>query len=240
MRPAFHLSILYAFGRLSAAVILAVGVCVGSNASAAATRLGHSYVPSPQYSIFSLQGIDAANMFGDGNPASQVNTGLEFTGGLGVTYDPGNGHLTDFGIGLYKNATNQVKSTGLRINLTTPTDAAKVVITLADFDINAGKDKFFNPNKVEPRIILFGPTGMVYANAGPTDIFSLLTVNTTSPVATGKGAPDVWDLNLGALLAKMSLPDTNITGYQLYADASTGNKVPSDPYFFVSQKIVSP
>ncbi len=239
MRPAFYLSTLRAFGRHSAVVILAVAVCVGSNASAAAKRLGHSYIPSPDYTIFSLQGIDSTSQFGDGNPNSQVNTDFEFTGGLGVTYDPGNGHLTDFGIGLYQNTAHATKSTGMLIQLTTPAPASQITVTLADFDINATAT-FFNPNKVEPRIILFGPGGTVYANAGPVDIFHVLTVNTTSPVATGKGAPDVWDLNLGALLASMHLANTTITKYQLYADATGGEKVPSDPYFFVSQKIVSP
>jgi hypothetical protein len=238
MRPAFYLLKLRASRRHSVALILAVAVCVCLNATAATKRLGHSYMPTPDYTIFSIQGIDSSNLFGDGNPLSQVNTDFEFTGGIGVSYDPGTGKLTDFGIGLYQNTAHQTKSTGLLIHLTTPTDAAHVTITLADFDINA-TSTFFNPNKVEPRIILFGPTGTVYANAGPTDIFHLLTVNTTSSIK-GKGAPDVWDLNFGQLLTSLHMPDTNITGYQLYADASSGNKVPSDPYFFVSQKIVSP
>lgn len=68
-----------------------------------------------------------------------------------------------------------------------------------------------------------------------------MTVNTTNSKGKGKTPdPDVWDLNFGALLASLHLPDTTITGYQLYADASGGNRVPSDPYFFVGQKVVNP
>lgn len=234
MRPVFDVLKPCGFRRLSVVLILALATCLAVDSNAAAKRLGFSYMPSPDYTLFSLQGIDSANMFGDGSPMTQVNTDLEFVGGFGVTYNKGDGKLTDFGIGLYQNTTHQTKSTGLTVQLTTPALAHNIVVTLADFDINATAT-FFNPNKVEPRIILFGPGGAVYANAGPVDIFNVLTVNNTTGIKA-----DVWDINLGSLLTEMHLPDTIITKYQLYADAGNAEHVPSDPYFFVKQRIVSP
>lgn len=182
-----------------------------------------------------------SHMFGDGSGQSQVNTDFEFDGGIGVTYDQGGGKgLKDFGIGLYQGTSNQTLSTGLRIQLDQPTDAASITLTLADFDLQFGKDKFFNPKKVEPSILLLGPGGTIYASASPTDIFPNLTFE--SPTGKkGKGAKvDIWDLNLGQLLASLKLSDANITGYVLYADAKGGEKVESDPYFFISQSVVSP
>lgn len=184
-----------------------------------------------------------SHMFGDASGLSQVNTDVEFTGGIGVSYaDPKTGKLTNFGIGLYSGSSNQTLSTGLRIALSQPTDAASLTITLADFDISAGKDKFFNPKKVEPSILLLGPGGVVYASASPADIFSLLTPDSTALGGKGKKGDkaDVWDLNFGALLKSLNLADTTITGYVLYADAKGGETVKSDPYFFVSQSVVSP
>jgi hypothetical protein len=185
-----------------------------------------------------------SHMFGDNSGLSQVNTDVEFTGGIGVSYDAGDGKgLNDFGIGLYQNAHSQTVSTGLRIQLNQATDASFITLTLADFDIGSG-DKFFNPKKVEPSLLLLGPGGSVYATASPSDIFPNLTFDTTT---TGKGKGkgkgpnvDTWDLNLGQLLASLHLSDTSITGYVLYADAKGGETVKSDPYFFVSQSVVSP
>jgi hypothetical protein len=182
-------------------------------------------------------------MFGDGSGLSQVNTDFEFDGGIGVSYaDPSTGKLTDFGIGLYQGSGNQTLSTGLRISLSQPTDAASLTITLADFDIKSGKDTFFNPKKVEPSILLLGPGGVVYASASPADIFSLLTPDTASGGKGKKkgGGVDLWTLNFGALLKSLNLADTTITGYVLYADSKGGETAKSDPYFFVSQSVVSP
>jgi len=49
---------------------------------------------------------------------------------------------------LYQNTARQTKSTGLKIQLNTPTDAAKIAITLADFDLDPHKDTFFRATKV--------------------------------------------------------------------------------------------
>lgn len=55
-----------------------------------------------------------------------------------------------------------------------------------------GIEEACSGTKVEPRIILLGPGGSVYAPAGPADIFSLMTVNTTNSKGKGKTPdPDV-------------------------------------------------
>ncbi|HST29500.1 MAG TPA: hypothetical protein VLK27_01530 [Chthoniobacterales bacterium] len=229
--------------RLLAVLFSVTLFALNADAKGGATLHGNPYAPAGAgYTIFSLQGIDMSHMFGQNNDLSQVNTDFEFDGGIGVTYtDPTSGHLTDFGIGLYQGAANSVFSTGLRIALNQPTDAAGLTITLADFDIQSGKDKFFNPKKVEPGILLLGPNGTVYANASPTDIFSLLTPDTAALGGKKKGkGSDVWDLNFGALLKSLNLADTQITGYVLYADSKNGENNKSDPYFFISQSFVSP
>lgn len=228
--------------RLLAVLCLGTMFALSAHGKGGATLLGNPYAPAGAgYTIFSLQGIDMSHMFGENNDLSQVNQDFEFDGGIGVSYTDPQGHLTDFGIGLYQGPGNQTKSTGLRIALDQPTDAAHITITLADFDIQAGKDKFFNLKKVTPAILLLGPGGAVYASALPSDIFSLLTPNNTA-LSSGKkkSKVDVWDLNFGALLQSLNLADTNITGYVLYANAKGGEKVKSDPYFFVSQSVVSP
>lgn len=226
--------------RILAVVSLTTLFALNAHAKNGATLLGNPYSPpGAGYTIFSLQGIDMSHMFGDNNNLSQVNTDFEFDGGIGVSYTDKNGKLTDFGIGLYEGASkNSVFSTGLRIALDQPTDAANITIRLADFDIEAGKDKAFNPKKVEPGILLLGPNGAIYANVSPSDIFSLMTP-VSSNSKKGKGV-DTWDLNFGALLKSLNLADTNITGYVLYADSKNGEGSKSDPYFFISQSVVSP
>jgi hypothetical protein len=222
-----------------AAVFLASAFFISLSANGAATRHGHTYVPpGANYTIFGLQGIDTSHMFGDGSTTAQVNSGFESSEGLGVTYDPGNGKLTDFGIGLYQSTQMQTKSTGLQIQLATPTDANHLTITVEDFDLQMGAT-FFNPGKVEMSLLILGAGGTVYANAQPTNIFPDL-VWSSSNTGGKKASTDMWDLNLGKLLQSMHLADTNVTGYVLYADAQHGEKVPSDPYFFVNQTIVSP
>jgi len=239
----FNSSIFMRTARVFAVTCLATMFAFSANAKNA-TLLGNPYAPpGAGYTIFSLQGIDMSHMFGDNNNLSQVNTDFEFEGGIGVSFTDPSGHLTDFGIGLYSGASSQTLSTGLRISLDQPTDAAHLTITLADFDIQAGKDTSFNLRKVAPAILILGPGGVVIASAGPSDIFGLLTPDDMSfggkKGKKGKGV-DVWDLNLGALLHSLNLADTNITGYVLYADAKAGERVKSDPYFFISQSVVSP
>lgn len=216
---------------LSAVAFLAIG-----SAANAVVLLGNPFTPiGANYSIFALQGIDAANPQGTSGFSPQVNKDFEFPDAIGVSYDRGGGQLTDFGLGLYFNAQNQVQSTGMRFQFNTLVTASSLTVRLEDFDIKAG-DTFFNPNKVEPGILLLGDNNTIYGSATPTDIFSAL-VNV--PASGGKGgkkgkASDVWDVNFAQLLANLHLADAPIRGFILYADAANGERPNSDPYLLVS------
>jgi hypothetical protein len=196
---------------------------------AGVTHHGNPFVPAgANFQIVGLQGIDASTPTGKTSFSPQVNTDFEFTPSIGVSWDQGNGHLTDFGIGLYSDAAHTVQSTGLEILYNQPVLASSVTITVQDFDIKVG-DAFFNPNKVEPSILLLGPGGSIYASATPADVFANL-----APHNASKSKADIWDVNFAGLLSTLGKADAPISGYILYADATAGEIPNSDPYLLVS------
>jgi hypothetical protein len=211
---------------------IALALLLASVASSPATTLlGSPFRPAgANFDISSVQGINSSSPTGTAG-GSQVNQGFEFPDGIGVSYNQG-GKLTDFGLGLYADSNNNTASTGLRINYDSLVKASSITITLEDFDIQAGHDTFFNPNKVEPVITLFGPGGSIFATAGPHDIFPNMTLNTTNSNSKAKG--DVWDISFAGLLNTLHIADGPITGFLLSADMANGEKANSDPYFLVS------
>jgi len=212
------------------AALLAVGTLLIANSSANAVLLvGNPFVPTgANFQMFALQGIDSSTPTGKSGFSPQVNRDFEFPDSIGVSYDQGNGQLTNFGLGLYFNSQQQVQSTGLNIRYNGLVSASSVNITVEDFDIKAGAT-FFNPQKVEPGILILGPNNTVIASASPTDIFHNLVPNTK----TGQKG-DVWDINLGSVLNTLNISDTTISGFILYADATGGERPNSDPYLLVS------
>ena len=214
---------------LLSCLVVAVFVAVASKASATVLQVGNPYTlpGSTGFQIFALQGIDASSPLGKTGFNPQVNRNFEFPDSIGVSYEK-NGALTNFGLGLYSNAQGQVQSTGLKIVYDNLVQASMVTVTLEDFDIQAGKATFFNPQKVEPSVVLLGPGGSIFASAKPTDIFSALV-----PVA-GPLKGDTWNLNLGALLSNLHLSDGQISVFILSADALNGEQPNSDPYLLVS------
>jgi hypothetical protein len=212
---------------------VAVALFFSSAASSSAvTLLGSPFRPAgASFQISAAQGINSSHPTGDNSFSPQVNQDFEFPGSTGVSYQQG-GKLTDFGLGLYNDASNNIVSTGLRINYDQLVSASSVTITLEDFDIQAGHDTFFNPNKVEPIITLFGPGGSIFATFNPKDIFPNMTSNTT---ASGKkGASDVWDISFAGLLNTLHIADGPISGFLLSADMAAGEKPNSDPYLLVA------
>jgi hypothetical protein len=192
---------------------------------------GQPFTPTgANFTMSAVQGINSSNPTGASGFHPQVNGDFEFKDSIGVSYDDGTGKLKDFGLGLYQDSSKNTFSTGLRINYNQPVQASSVTITIEDFDIQAGKDTFFNPKKVEPSITLFGPNGTVFASLNPTQIFPYMVPNTTA----GSKSTDVWDLNFGAVLSGLKLADGPISGFLLYADMANGEQANSDPYLLVS------
>jgi hypothetical protein len=212
---------------------VALALLLASVASSpAVTLLGSPFRPAgASFEISAEQGINSSHPNGDSSFSPQVNQDFEFPGSIGVSYQQG-GKLTDFGLGLYTDASNNVASTGLRINYDQLVSASSVTITLEDFDITAGKDTFFNPNKVEPIITLLGPGGSIFATFNPKDIFPNMTPNTTA--GGKKGSSDVWDISFAGLLNTLHIADGPISGFLLSADMAAGEKPGSDPYLLVA------
>ncbi len=212
---------------------VAVALFLSSAASSSAvTLVGSPFRPAgASFTISAAQGINASHPTGDSSFSPQVNQDFEFPGSTGVSYQKG-GQLTDFGLGLYSDSNNAINSTGLRINYDQLVKASSVTITLEDFDIQAGKDTFYNPNKVEPIITLFGPGGSIFATFNPHDIFPNMTPNTTA--GGKKGSSDVWDISFAGLLNTLHLADGPISGFLLSADMAAGEKPSSDPYLLVA------
>jgi hypothetical protein len=203
---------------------------IGPTARATFLR-GQPFTPTgANFSMSAVQGINPSQPQGASGLHPQVNGDFEFKDSIGVSYDDGTGKLKDFGLGLYQDSNNALQSTGLRINYNQLVKASSITITIEDFDIQAGKDTFFNPNKVEPSIILFGPGGSVFASLNPSQIFPYMTLNTT----TGTKNTDVWDLNFGNVLNGLHIADGPISGFLLYADQLNGEKANSDPYLLVA------
>jgi hypothetical protein len=193
--------------------------------------VGNPFTPAgaTNFDILALQGIDASTPTGKSGFSPQVNRDFEFPESIGVSHDQGNGHLKDFGVGLYSDAAKQIQSTGLEIRYNQAVLASSVTITVEDFDIKVG-DAFFKTNKVEPSILLLGPGNSILATATPTDIFPNLVPNTSNP----KAKSDVWDVSFSGLLHTLGLPDAAINGFILYADTTAGERPNSDPYLLVS------
>jgi hypothetical protein len=211
--------------------LFAIGAIAATSSSAhAVVQLGNPFTPSgAEFQITAVQGIDASNPFGKSGFNPQVNHDFEFQGSTGVSYDAGGGKLTDFGLGLYA-AGNVTQSTGLRIDYNNLVTASSIVVTLEDFDIKAGKDTAFNPQKVAPTLILFGANNTMFAKANPTDIFAAM-----SPVSTtDKHAEDTWNLNFDQLLKNLNVADGSIKGFLLAADMAAGERPNSDPYLMIA------
>ena len=219
--------------KVSVLSLFAVSVLalVTSNTASAVVLLGQPYNPGgdANYTISAVQGIDASNPLGKDGFSPQVNRDFEMPGVIGVSYDTGGGKLTDFGLGLYS-ANGATQSTGLRIDYTSQVSASSIVVTLEDFDIKAGKDKSFNPQKVEPTLLLLGANNTIFAKADPTAIFSALTPVTNN----GKAVDDTWNLDFSKVLANLNLADGQISGFILGADMANGEKPNSDPYLLLS------
>jgi len=214
--------------KLIACLVVAIFLAALSKASATVLQVGNPYTPAgANYQIFALQGIDASSPLGKTGFSPQVDRNFEFQDSIGVAYDKGGGTLTNFGLGLYSNAQNQVQSTGLKVVYNNLVSASMVTITVEDFDIST-KSTFFNAGKVEPLITLLGPGDTIFASAKPTDIFSALVP--TTGIAKG----DTWTINFGDLLNNLHLADGAISGFILSADALNGEVANSDPYFLVS------
>ena len=216
---------------LFCAAVLAIGV---SSSQAAVILLGNTYAPAgANYTITALSGINAANPFGTGGAAAQVNQNFEFPGDIGVSY-PNGAALTNFGLGLYQpgGAGGATFSTGLNIQYKAPggVAASSASVRLEDFDIRAdaaGNPAAFNPNKVEPSFLILGPGNAIIASATPADLRPNMHL-----VA---GTTDQWDVDIGGLMTTLGKPaNTNISGVVLYADTTNGERANSDPYLLVS------
>lgn len=194
----------------------------------ATVDLGNPYTPTgASYTITAKQNVNSVNGSGGTSTGAQVNQDFEFKGTLGAAYTTAAGKKTEFGIGIYSDG-GSTFSTGLNISLHQPSIASSVNITLADFDLKSTA-AFFNPNKVEASILVYGLNNTVLFSADPTAVFKALTPS------TGQTSEDYWDLNFGTLLANAGQSaNTTISGFLLYADSAHGEKVPSDPYFLVA------
>ena len=211
-----------------ATLLLGASALLISISTANATvNLGNPYTPTgADYTITAKQGVNSVNGSGGTTTGAQVNSDFEFKGTLGVTYTSGT-KTTPFGIGIYSSGGTTV-STGLDVQLHEPTIASSLTITLADFDLKSTAT-FFNPNKVESSILVYGANNVVLFSADPAAVFKALTPS------TGQTTEDYWDLNFGTLLSNAGMSaNTAISGFLLYADSANGEKVASDPYFLVA------
>jgi hypothetical protein len=211
--------------------LVALILAAASSPAHAVFLRGQPYTPTgANFSIFAVQGIDPSNPQGQTGFSPQVNGDFEFQGSTGVSYDKGGGQLQAFGLGLYAGANNAVESTGLNVKYTSLVDPSSITITVEDFDIQAGKSTFFNPNKVMPLITIFGQNGLVLGTATPQQIFPNMTPNSS----LNSKSNDVWDINIGAVLSTMNISANSISGFLLAADQANGEKPNSDPYLLIS------
>jgi hypothetical protein len=220
--------------KVSSLFVISLLALVASNTASAVVILGQGFRPDlgANFSISAVEGVDiGVNPLGlDGfNP--KVNRDFEFDNSFGVSYDLGNGTLKDFGLGLYADANGVTRSTGLRINYDNLVSASSVSVLVQDFDIKAGKDKFFNPQKVEPVLLLIGANNTIFAKADPTALFSALTPVTA---LAGQATGDVWRIDFGKVLQNLNIADGEISGFILAADMAHGEKPNSDPYLLIS------
>jgi hypothetical protein len=198
--------------------LVALILAAASSPAHAVFLRGQPYTPTgANFSIFAVQGIDPSNPQGQTGFSPQVNGDFEFQGSTGVSY-------------LYAGANSAVESTGLNVKYTSLVDPSSITITVEDFDIQAGKSTFFNPNKVMPLITIFGQNGLVLGTATPQQIFPNMTPNSS----LNSKSNDVWDINIGAVLSTMNISANSISGFLLAADQANGEKPGSDPYLLVS------
>ena len=215
-----------------ACLVTAAFALVTVSASASVIRQGSSYSPTgSDFSIVALQGIDPSEQLGQSGFNPQVNNNFEFDPSIGVTYDQGGGHLTDFGLGLYKDSSNATQSTGLRVNYNSAVDASSVSVTVEDFDVKLSDGGFNYQHKVAPSITLIGANNSIVHTFSPADIFPAMT---EQPTANGHGESDVWNINFGTLLSNAHLSSSNITGFVLSADMSNNETSNSDPYLLLA------
>lgn len=208
--------------------LVAGALTVAVSHANATVDLGNPYAPTgADYTITAKQNVNSVNGSGGTSTGAQVNSDFEFKGTLGVAYTNAAGKKTEFGVGIYSDG-GSTFSTGLDVTLKQPSIASSVTITLADFDIHSGAT-FFNPQKVESSILVYGANNVVLFSADPAAVFKALTP------ATGQTKEDYWNLNFGTLLSNAGQSaNTAISGFLLYADSTNGEKVASDPYFLVS------
>ena len=206
---------------------LITGAYTVATSANAVVLMGNPVTPAgTNYQITAVQGITDSTPMGATGVSPQVNQDFEFKGSTGVSYDTGAGKLTDFGLGLYSGPNNSILSTGVRVDYNNLVTASSIVVTLEDFDIQAGHDTFFNPQKVEPTVLLLGDNNVILGKANPTQVFSAL-----SPSGSTK---DVWNLNFGKLMDNLKLADGPIKGFILAADMAAGEKPNSDPYLMIN------
>jgi hypothetical protein len=215
---------------LPLSILLAIATL--ASASASVIRQGPTFSPTgSDFTIVALQGVDSGDPLGASGFSPQVNNNFEFDPSIGVTYDAGGGQLKDFGLGLYQTSNNATESTGLRVNYNAPVDAASVTITVEDFDIKLSDGGFNFAHKVAPTISLLGASNNIVATFSPSDIFPAMVEH---PTANGHGESDIWDINFGALLTRLHLSSSQITGFVLSADSANGETSNSDPYLLLS------
>ncbi len=212
------------FGILAS--VLALGSV--STLSAGVILQGPSYSPAgSNFTIVALQGIDSTDTLGQAGFTPQVNNNFEFTPSIGVSYEQG-GKLTDFGLGLYQDASKVTQSTGVRINYNAPVDPFSLSVTVQDFDIK-GNATGYNFQKVAPTLTLIGTNNQVVATFGQADIFPAMVQRTDK----GKDT-DIWDISFATLLQKAHLNPTEISSFVLAADMTNGEKANSDPYLLLA------
>ena len=216
--------------KISSLFLVGLLVLAASSVANAVVILGQPYNPGgdANFTISAVQGIDASNPMGKTGFNPAVNKDFEFPNAIGVSYDKGGGTRTDFGIGLYAGPGNVTQSTGLRIDYNTLVTASSITVTVEDFDIKAGKATFFNPQKVEPTLLLLGANNTIFASANPTQLFSALTP------ANGALQGDTWTLDFAKVLQNLNLADGQISGFILGADMANGERPNSDPYLLVA------
>lgn len=215
----------------SVCLAIAIGLAIASQNANATFLRGQPYTPAgANFSMSAVQGIDPSHQTGTSGFHPQVNGDFEFKNSIGVSWDDGTGKLKDFGLGLYQDNAHNTFSTGLNITYNTLVQASSITITVEDFDIQAGHDTAFKPNKVEPGILIFGPGGSIFANLTPAQIFPYLKLNNNA----GGAKDDTWDINFGDVLSGLKIADGPVSGFLLYADMLNGEQASSDPYLLVA------
>ena len=236
------------FSALVAAFTAVLLLFAFAPASSAVDLLGQPYNPAGQtYSIYGVQCIYSAATPQGTTLGAQVSTNEEIDYALGVTLDGPYGPKED-GIGLYKTSKyGPTYSTGLNIVYDAP--VFNVGLTLTDFDVDKYSELFL-PGKVAPTITLLGAFGSLNFTAAEvksqmtfagTSIPAIDPLNPTGPPVT-LSYDDIWNVNVGGLLASKGLASTTAISQINLAAALTAPdkngviqtmKSSADPYFLV-------